>query len=188
MLNSSPVLCPRVERLSRALRTQALSRLNRALAAFDKYDDLDSSNELLANARGNALALLQRWEEAHTAYAASVDLSPRDFESIPLSNCALTSFELRKDEQAEKEALRLTRRDPTFVDGFALLAVIRYDRGDVSGAVAAFDNVCKESQWCERYSTDSVVLGRWTPRAVAAFRKLLRDPAVQDVRAARALR
>ena len=166
---------------------EALQRLQRALAAFDKAEDLGEADALVVNARGNALGLLQRWEEAHTAYAASVDLSPRDFESIPLSNQALTSFELGRGDDAEREALRLTRRDPNFRDGYALLATLRHSRGDEAGAASAFRTLCSEEQWCERYSTDAVVVGRWTPRAVTAFRSLLRAPAIQDVRAAKAL-
>ncbi|KAL1511289.1 hypothetical protein AB1Y20_006094 [Prymnesium parvum] len=169
-------------------RGEALRRLQRALHAAERARDLGSADALLANARGNALGLLQQWVEAHAAYEEAVRLSPRDFESIPLSNCALTSFELRQDEQAEREALRLTRRDPTFVDGFALLATLRHSRGDESGAANAFRVVCSDAQWCSRYSTDDVVLGRWTPRAVKEFRELLRSPSVQDVRAASALR
>ena len=166
---------------------EALQRLQRALTAFNNAENLGETDALLVNARGNALGLLQRWEEAHAAYAASVDLSPRDLESIPLSNQALTSFELGRADDAEKEALRLTRRDPNFRDGFALLATLRHSRGDEAGAASAFRTLCSEEQWCERYSTDAVVLGRWTPRAVSAFRSLLRAPAIQDVRAAKAL-
>lgn len=167
---------------------QAARRLQRALDAFDKAESLGASDSLLTNARGNALSLLQRWEEAHAAYAAAVELSPRDFESIPLSNCALVSFELGNLEMAEKEALRLTRRDPSFIDGYALLATLRYDRGDEIGAASAFRTLCSEGLWCDRYSTDAVVIGRWTPRAVNAFRRLLRAPSIQDVRASSVLR
>jgi tetratricopeptide (TPR) repeat protein len=160
----------------------ALDRLNRALEACERAVDLGlASDPLLLNARGNALGLLQRWEEAHDTYAVAADASPRDFESIPLSNQALTSFELGRVDVAEREASRLVRRDPGFRDGFALLAALKHSRGDNSGAAIAFSTLCSEPQWCERYSTDAVVLGRWTPRAVAAFQSLLREPGIKLV-------
>ena len=34
----------------------------------------------------------------------------------------------------------------------------------------------------DRYASDAAVLGRWTPRAVEAFRGLLREPSVQRER------
>ena len=35
---------------------------------------------------------------------------------------------------------------------------------------------------CETYASDAAVLGRWTPRATAAFGELLKEPAVQRER------
>ena len=39
--------------------------------------------------------------------------------------------------------------------------------------------LCNEPNWCQRYSTVDVVMGRWTPRAVEAWRGLLQEKAVQ---------
>lgn len=65
----------------------AAKQLERALVAFDVAADLGSGDALLLNSRGNALGLLQRWEEAHATYEAAAAAGPREFESIP--RCAL---------------------------------------------------------------------------------------------------
>lgn len=161
----------------------ALQRLERALVAIEKSEQLGSAPDaLLLNTRGNALGLLQRWEAAQTAYTTSADAAARNFASIPRSNAALISFELRQDERAEREVRTLLRRDPQFVDGTALLAVLQWSRGDVGGAAVSYAALCEQPLFCERYASDAAVLGRWTPRAVEAFRSLLREPAVQRER------
>ena len=33
--------------------------------------------------------------------------------------------------------------------------------------------------WCTRYNSKDAVLGRWTPKAVAVFSKMLEEPSVQ---------
>ena len=95
---------------------EPLARLERALDCLEKAEALGSRDALLLNDRGNALGLLQRWEEARAAYGASADASPRDFEAIPRSNEALVSFELGEEARAEREVrtlLRATRRSRT---------------------------------------------------------------------------
>ena len=76
----------------------------------------------------------------------------------------------------------LLRRDPNFVDGTALLATLRWSQGDKAGATTAYASLCDTPIWCETYASDAAVLGRWTPRATAAFRELLKEPAVQRER------
>ena len=161
---------------------RAKERLEAALAAIEKATALGSSDALLLNAQGNALGLLLRWGEAREAYASATALSARDFESIPRSNEALTLLQLEQPEQAEKLARNLLRRDPNFVDAQALLATIRWSQRDMGGAAAELSALCDRptdgQQWCERYSTVDVVLGRWPPRAVATYRDLLMQPSV----------
>lgn len=153
---------------------RAAERLREALEAFDAAERLgDKPDSLLFNSRGNALSLLQHWPEARAAYEASAAASPRDFESIPRSNSALVSFELGDLVRAEREAAAIIRRDPRFVNADALLAAIRWQAGDVGGAVRAVERLCEEPTLCQRYSTVDVVLGRWTPAAVEAYRGLL---------------
>lgn len=65
---------------------QAKVKLQRALVALDTAEHLGQDDALLMNSRGNAFSLLQMWGEALEAYKKAADLSPRDFESIPLSN------------------------------------------------------------------------------------------------------
>ena len=103
---------------------------------------------------------------------------PRDFEAIPRSNEALVSFELGEEARAEREVRTLLRRDPAFKDGEALLAALQWSQGskEYSQTVA---QLCNEPGWCARYSTVDVVMGRWTPRAVEAWRGLLQEKAVQ---------
>ena len=157
---------------------EPLARLERALDCLEKAEALGSRDALLLNDRGNALGLLQRWEEARAAYGASADASPRDFEAIPRSNEALVSFELGEEARAEREVRTLLRRDPAFKDGEALLAALQWSQGskEYSQTVA---QLCNEPGWCARYSTVDVVMGRWTPRAVEAWRGLLQEKAVQ---------
>jgi len=163
---------------------RAKARLEEALAALDRAEQIDgagNADALTLNSRGNALGLLQRWEEAATVYAAAATVSRRDFESIPRSNQALALFQLGSLAEAEAQAKRLIRRDPNFRDGQALLAALRFEQGDTAGAAGAFSRLCDGADgaaWCRRYSTADVVVGRWSPRAVAAYRRLLDEPAI----------
>ena len=88
------------------------------------------------------------------------------------------SFELGEEARAEREVRTLLRRDPAFKDGEALLAALQWSQGskEYSQTVA---QLCDEPNWCQRYSTVDVVIGRWTPRAVEAYRGLLQEKAVQ---------
>jgi tetratricopeptide (TPR) repeat protein len=165
---------------------KARDRLDEALAALDTAIRLDGANgasdALTLNSRGNALGLLLRWEEAATAYAAASAASRRDFESIPRSNEALALFELGSLGEAERRVRTLIRRDPNFRDGTALLAALRLEQNDVGGAASAVNMLCSGAdgpEWCRRYSNVEIVLGRWSPRAVAAYRRLLKEPSVQ---------
>ena len=165
----------------------ALQRLERALTVIGRSEELSgpAADPVLLNSRGNALGLLLRWEDAVAAYTASADAAGNgmnNFASIPRSNAALAAFELRQDERAEKEVKSLLRRDPNFIDGTALLATLRWSRGDLGGATEAYVSLCATPLWCDRYASDAAVLGRWTPRAVEAFRGLLREPSVQRER------
>ena len=84
-----------------------------------------------------------------------------------------------RDTVALVRAVRtLLRRDPAFKDGEALLAALQWSQGskEYSQTVA---QLCNEPGWCARYSTVDVVMGRWTPRAVEAWRGLLQEKAVQ---------
>ena len=162
---------------------RAKERLEEALTAIDQAEALGSGTDaLMLNSRGNALGLLLRWEDARAAYAASAAAAQKDFASIPRSNEALVLLQLDQLEQAEVIARRLVRRDPNFRDGSALLATLRSLEGDNAGAADAFSVVCDGRDgavWCDRYSTEQVVLGRWTPKAVEAYRSLLKLTSIQ---------
>ena len=161
---------------------EPLQRLEEALSATERAEALGAADGILLNSRGNALGLLQRWGEARAAYAAATTLSPRDFESIPRSNEALALMQLEEPAQAEALVRRIMRRDPNFVDAFALLAAVRWMQGDPGGTARAIAQLCGGGDgrmWCARYSTEQVVLGRWTPRAVEAYRELLKEKSVQ---------
>ena len=164
---------------------KAKERLTEALNALDAAQRIDgdtSPDPLTLNSKGNALGLLLRWEEAATAYAASAAAARRDFVSIPRSNEALALFQLGELSEAERRVRRLMRLDPNFRDATALLAALRLEQGDVGGAASAVSMLCSGvdgGEWCRRYSKVDVVLGRWTPRAVDAYKKLLNEPSVQ---------
>ena len=121
-------------------------------------------------------------QEARQAYSASATASRRDFESIPRSNEALALFELGDLKEAERTTRTLLRRDPQFKDGYALLAALRFEQDSKSDAATLISDLCSGldgEQWCSRYSNIDVVVGRWTPSAVAAYRRLLAEPSIQ---------
>jgi tetratricopeptide (TPR) repeat protein len=162
---------------------KARERLVEAIEAIDKAEGLGKvPDPLNLNTKGNALGLLQRWEDARAAYAVATAASPRDFESIPRSNEALVLFELGSLAEAERIAKTLVRRDPGFRDGQALLAALRFEQGDRAGAANSISELCSGvsgSMWCSRYSSVDVVLGRWTPKAVDAYRRMIEEPSVK---------
>ena len=160
---------------------EARKRLEEALTAIDTAESLGSSPDALnLNAKGNALGLLLQWSDARAAYEASGDAADRSFASIPRSNEALALFELGSLPEAEKVARKLIRRDPNFKDGFALLAALRYAQGDTGGAAALVNDLCAgASGLCARYADVNIVLGRWSPKAVETYRKLLTEPSIQ---------
>ncbi len=162
--------------------SRAANRLDEALRAIERAETLGSTDALLLNTRGNALGLMLRWDDARLAYRAATDASQRDFESIPRSNEALALFELGELAEAEKLARVLIRRDPSFRDGQALLATLLWARGDKPGAETEFAAVCdgaSGSTWCGVYSSEDAVKGRWSPKAVGAFRGLLDEPSIK---------
>lgn len=160
---------------------RARERLEEALAATAEAEVLGSVDAILLNTRGNALGLLLRWREAAEAYAGAREAAARDFESIPASNEALARLELGELPRAESIVRRILRRDPNFVDAKALLATLRWLQEDKGGAANAIATLCQGDNgpmWCGRYSTEDVVLGRWTPTAVRAYRQLLQEPSI----------
>lgn len=162
---------------------RAKERLDECLRAIEQAEALDVTPDALTlNSKGNALGLQLRWADARVAYAASADASPRSFESIPRSNEILAMFELGALAEAERKTTQLIRRDPAFRDARALLATLRYERGDVGGAASAISDLCSGpggAAWCDRYSSSDVVMGRWSPRAVRAYQGLLKEKAIQ---------
>lgn len=163
---------------------KARERLEEALAAIDRSESVGSQPDALnLNAKGNAFGLLLRWDDASAAYEASAAAAPKDFVSIPLGNEALALFELQKLPEVEGITLRLLQTDPNFVDARAVRAILRYDQGDIGGAAAEMAKLCTKSEvgenFCNIYSSIDAVLGRWSPRAVATYRKLLTESSIQ---------
>ncbi|KAJ1462901.1 hypothetical protein M885DRAFT_556602 [Pelagophyceae sp. CCMP2097] len=178
-------------KLGEAPRGAVATLLAAAVLHLGKAADVEG-DPLTTNNLGNAFAVLLDWPAAATAYdrsaaAAAVSRTGRGFQSIPLSNRAQVALELGDAVDAEKRIVNLLRRDPNFVDGRALLAAVRWSRGDTNGAEEAFSALCRPaiaapngfnkpiqglggSDWCELYSKDaSTVQGRWTPKSIAAF-------------------
>lgn len=162
----------------------AAARLETAIAHFRTAADLGAEVDALAlNNEGNALGLLGRYEEALAAYRTASDASERDFESIPRANAALTLLQLGQPAEGAKAAEAIVRRDPAFVDGFAIVAACRWLQGDRLGAEAAMRRVCAEPAFCTLYSTTAAVSGRWPPRAIAAWRDFLEQNRARPARA-----
>ena len=179
----------------------ALELCERAVASLQKSAAL-SDDALTLNNLGNAQAVLLKWGDAAESYQKSLDAAlaskrDRGLASIPASNRAQVAVELGDLKDAERRTENLLRRDPNFVDGRALLAAIRFERGDRAGAEEAYAALCVPtvtspngfsppkrglggSDWCELYSTVDVVVGRWTPRTLDAYARFL---ASRDARA-----
>ena len=86
-------------------------------------------------------------------------------------NAALVHVELGELDAAEALAQGLIREDPNFVDALALLAAVRWLRGDAGGAASAVARLCTgPSALCERYASVDVV------RAVQPQQKSTREP------------
>lgn len=158
-------------------RGEAARRLEAALEHFAtarRLADPDDGPDVLAlNNEGNALGLLGRYDDALSRYNAAADAADREFESIPRANAALTLLQLGKPELGAREAEAIVRRDPGFVDGFAILVACRWRQGDRLAAERAYRRLCQEEAWCSLYSAPDVVKGRWPPLAVAAWADFL---------------
>mmetsp|Transcript_30147 Transcript_30147/g.93250 ORF Transcript_30147/g.93250 Transcript_30147/m.93250 type:complete len:177 (+) Transcript_30147:495-1025(+) len=129
----------------------------------------------------------RRYERALAAALGSS--RDRGLASIPASNRAQVALELGEAADAQRRTESLLRRDPNFVDGRALLAAVKYERGDKAGAEEAYAQLCVPAiasqsgatltrglgsdDWCELYSTSDVVRGRWTPAAISAYEAFL---------------
>lgn len=122
---------------------EAIARLQEVLARIDKARAVEERDPVLLDQRGIALSLLRRWPEAIEAYQDSARLSPGTFASIPRQSIALTLFELGEDEAAARQAENLLRKDPECIDARALLAAIRWERGDEGGAETAWTEICE---------------------------------------------
>mmetsp|Transcript_30148 Transcript_30148/g.93257 ORF Transcript_30148/g.93257 Transcript_30148/m.93257 type:complete len:156 (+) Transcript_30148:495-962(+) len=82
----------------------------------------------------------RRYERALAAALGSS--RDRGLASIPASNRAQVALELGEAADAQRRTESLLRRDPNFVDGRALLAAVKYERGDKAGAEEAYAQLC----------------------------------------------
>ncbi|KAJ8613990.1 hypothetical protein CTAYLR_005633 [Chrysophaeum taylorii] len=168
--------------------------LRGAVESFDRAAALGDEDPVSLNNRGNALAALDRWEEAAAAYDAAAAAAARSkvSTSVASENRAQVAVELGDLADAERRTLAILRRDPNFLDARALLAAIRFKRGDLAGAEDSYAQICRPTvsapnrfrpptpgiggtDWCEIYSDTAVVRGRWTPASLAAYDAFLRS-------------
>jgi len=161
-----------------------------AVASFERASALGDRDALSLNNLGNALGVLLRWPEAADAYdraaAAAFDAKTAATASLARQNRAQVALELGDWADAESRVVALVRRDPNFLDGRALLAAIKFRRGDKDGAEEAFAAICRPAvsspnrftpptrglggtDWCEAYASRDIVTGRWTPTATEAY-------------------
>jgi len=131
-------------RLEEPLSDEAVSRLQEALAALDRAIACGMERDpIVLNQRANVFNLWRRWPDAVDAYVGAVKVSPVGIASIPRQNLALARYELGDDAGAEREAAALLLRDPEFVDARALLAAIRWVRGDQVSAENSWSEICE---------------------------------------------
>lgn len=166
-----------LELLELPARGEAAARLEVAVAHFrtaTKLRPAAAPDALALNGEGNALGLLGDYAAALAAYRSAADVADRDFEDIPRANAALTLLQLGQAAEGAKAAEAIVRRDPAFVDGFAIVAACRWVQGDRLAAEAALRRLCAEPTFCALYTAGTdAVRGRWPPRAIAAWSDLL---------------
>eukprot|EP00929_Paragymnodinium_shiwhaense_P105483 TRINITY_DN70547_c0_g1_i1.p1 TRINITY_DN70547_c0_g1~~TRINITY_DN70547_c0_g1_i1.p1 ORF type:complete len:365 (-),score=48.76 TRINITY_DN70547_c0_g1_i1:16-1110(-) len=131
-------------KLDEPLTSEASKRLEEALGYIEKSIVKGMGEDgVVLNTRGNAFNLLRRWPEAAEAYQDAVRTSDYDFQAMPWQNLALAHYESGDDKQAEREAERLLRSHPEFVDARAFLVALRWSRGDPVGAESAWMDICE---------------------------------------------
>lgn len=174
--------------LGRKPTGEAADLLESAIKSFDAAEALGDDDPISLNNRGNALSVLLRWEEAAQSYdrAVAAAAKAKTSTSIAAANRAQVAIELGDLEDAERRTVVLLRKDPNFLDARALLAAVRYTRGDSNGAEESFAQLCRPTisspnrfrpptpgiggtDWCELYSKSEILQGRWTPSAIAAY-------------------
>lgn len=168
--------------------------LESAVSSFDRASELGDNDQMSLNNRGNALAVLLRWKDAAGSYDDAVEAGAKAkaSTSVPAANRAQVALELGDPADAERRTVSLLRKDPNFLDARALLAAVRYSRGDKDGAEESFAQLCRPTvsspnrfspptkgiggtDWCELYSTSDIVTGRWTPTAISAYNAFLKS-------------
>lgn len=167
---------------------EAAELLEAAVSSFERALENGDASSISLNNLGNAQAAMLRWDRAADAYdrATAAAIKSQASVSIAVANRAQVAMELDDLADAEKRVATLLRKDPNFLDGRALMAAIKYARGDAAGAEASFASLCRPTvsapnqfnapikglggtDWCELYSSRDIVLGRWTPKATAAY-------------------
>uniref|UniRef100_A0A7S4R365 Uncharacterized protein n=1 Tax=Alexandrium monilatum TaxID=311494 RepID=A0A7S4R365_9DINO len=120
------------------------ARLQEALDCLDRAISLGLVRDpVVLNQRANLFTVWRRWSDAKEAYAEAVKVAPVGIASIPRENLALTLFQLGEDASAEREAAALLLKDPNFVDARALLAAVRWARGDTVAAENSWSEICE---------------------------------------------
>ena len=103
-------------------------------------------------ARGETLALLERWQDAADAYAAAISLNPAYPEA--LSRRAIALIELKEFEEAYDSITEALRLRPDYAEAWSNLgiALSRLNRGDE--AIAAADRaLALDPSWWAAYTT-----------------------------------
>jgi len=158
-----------------------------ALRSFERAEALGDVDAIALNNRGNVYNSLLRWTEAAALYDRAVAAAVKtEYASVPSENRALVAVQLGDLADAQRRTEALVRRDPNFLDGKALLAAVKFARGDKDGAEATFALLCRPAvsapnqfkapiqgiggpDFCDLYSNADFVRDRWTPAAVAAY-------------------
>jgi arylsulfatase A-like enzyme/Flp pilus assembly protein TadD len=106
-----------------------------ALAALERAVSLSPSDPDVHQALGTAFALSGRREEAIESFRRAVELAPCF--AAAQANLGAAYAELRRFAEAETALERAVSCDPTYAAGYKNLAALRFQRGDLDGAIAA---------------------------------------------------
>lgn len=105
---------------NKAVALAWLQRLDEALAAADKAEELDPRNFVIFNARGLAAEIRRDWQAARTAFTRAIELNPQH--SFAYSRRAAANQGLQKPEAALADVTEAIRISPKWVQMYGIRA------------------------------------------------------------------
>ena len=164
-------------------RARAYARKNQheaALADYEKATDLKPDNPDLHYGRGTALQSLRRYEEALSAYDATLrlTLSPTPTQNNARNNRGNVNRVLKRYDAALQDFDELIRTQPEFVHAL-------YNRGLVYREMNRLEESVRD--FTATIARDKAYTAAYTSRGMSHEKMGARDKAIEDFRAALAV-